>query len=346
MSPAIRPAPATRPGWRTHAPASQHARVVERVLAAGATLLGKVITDELAFSLHGDNLHYGTPVNSAAPDSVPGGSSSGSAAAVAARLVDFALATDTGGSTPGAGQLLRPLGPAHHAGAGLDARPGAARTGLRHRDLAGSRCRHLRSRRRGVAARVAAGAAPADRSRRCLRARRPGVRRAAARRRSRALGRLASRAAPRTRQRRLVAGSLAQRLRDAGAVAELARPRRLDRPRAAALRSGDRGPLAGRAGDQRGRADQASRAAAEISARVRELLGADGIAVLPSAASVAPRRDAEASAVDAVPPADDGDHLHRRTGGLAASEHPFRRATRTSLPVGVSCSGRRAAIGR
>ena len=80
-------------------PAPQHARIVERVLAAGATLLGKVITDELAFSLHGDNVHYGTPLNSAAPDSVPGGSSSGSAAAVAARLVDFALATDTGGST-------------------------------------------------------------------------------------------------------------------------------------------------------------------------------------------------------------------------------------------------------
>ncbi|MFX7739761.1 amidase family protein, partial [Acinetobacter baumannii] len=57
------------------------------------------LTDELAYSIHGDNHHYGTPVNSAAPERVPGGSSSGSAAAVAARLCDFALGTDTGGST-------------------------------------------------------------------------------------------------------------------------------------------------------------------------------------------------------------------------------------------------------
>jgi amidase len=61
--------------------------------------MGKVLTDELAYSLHGDNAHYGTPINSAAPDCVTGGSSSGSCAAVAARLVDFALGTDTGGST-------------------------------------------------------------------------------------------------------------------------------------------------------------------------------------------------------------------------------------------------------
>jgi amidase len=60
--------------------------------------MGKVLTDELAYSLHGDNLHYGAPLNAAAPDRVTGGSSSGSAAAVAARLLDFALGTDTGGS--------------------------------------------------------------------------------------------------------------------------------------------------------------------------------------------------------------------------------------------------------
>ena len=70
-----------------------------RLLAAGATLVGKVITDELAFSLHGDNMHYGAPINAAAPDRVTGGSSSGSVAAAAARLVDFTLGTDTGGST-------------------------------------------------------------------------------------------------------------------------------------------------------------------------------------------------------------------------------------------------------
>lgn len=91
---------AGNPTWlATHAPAARHAEVVRRLLDAGATLAGKVITDELAYSLHGDNVHYGTPLNATAPGCVPGGSSSGSAAAVAARLVNFALGTDTGGST-------------------------------------------------------------------------------------------------------------------------------------------------------------------------------------------------------------------------------------------------------
>ncbi len=68
------------------------------LLDAGATLVGKTIMDELAFSLNGENIHYGTPVNPAAPDRIPGGSSSGSASATAGRLVDFALGTDTSGS--------------------------------------------------------------------------------------------------------------------------------------------------------------------------------------------------------------------------------------------------------
>ncbi|CAO2185169.1 unnamed protein product [Urochloa humidicola] len=54
--------------------------------------------DEMAYSINGENAHYGTPTNPCAPDRVPGGSSSGSAVAVAAKLVDFALGTDTGGS--------------------------------------------------------------------------------------------------------------------------------------------------------------------------------------------------------------------------------------------------------
>ena len=53
--------------------------------------------DELAYSLNGENMHYGTPVNPAAPDRVPGGSSSGSAVATAAGDVDFAVGSDTGG---------------------------------------------------------------------------------------------------------------------------------------------------------------------------------------------------------------------------------------------------------
>lgn len=80
------------------APAERHAPVVERLVAAGATVVGKTVTDELAYSLSGTNVHHGTPVNVAAPGRVPGGSSAGSAAAVAAGLVDLAVATDTGGS--------------------------------------------------------------------------------------------------------------------------------------------------------------------------------------------------------------------------------------------------------
>jgi amidase len=87
------------PDWlKTRSCATTSAPAVEALLAAGATLSGKTVTDELAFSLEGVNAHYGTPVNPACPDRIPGGSSSGSGAAVAARLVDFALGTDTGGS--------------------------------------------------------------------------------------------------------------------------------------------------------------------------------------------------------------------------------------------------------
>lgn len=82
----------------THPTASVSAVCVEQLLAAGAQCEGKTITDELAFSLIGENHFYGTPLNPAAPDRVPGGSSSGSASAVACGIVDFAIGTDTGGS--------------------------------------------------------------------------------------------------------------------------------------------------------------------------------------------------------------------------------------------------------
>ncbi len=87
------------PDWlRTHEPASRSASVLTTLLAAGAELVGKTHTEEMAFSLTGENAHYGTPNNPAAPGRVPGGSSSGSAAAVAGGLVDFAIGSDTGGS--------------------------------------------------------------------------------------------------------------------------------------------------------------------------------------------------------------------------------------------------------
>ncbi|WP_291518484.1 amidase [Acidovorax sp.] len=71
---------------------------VQVLLDAGARFVGKTITDELAFSMNGQNAHFGSPINGAAPDRIAGGSSCGSAAAVSHGLCDFALGTDTGGS--------------------------------------------------------------------------------------------------------------------------------------------------------------------------------------------------------------------------------------------------------
>jgi len=87
------------PVWlESHTPAARTASAVQRLLAAGASMVGKTHTDEMAYSLNGENVHYGTPTNPKAPGRIPGGSSSGSAVAVAGGLVDFALGTDCGGS--------------------------------------------------------------------------------------------------------------------------------------------------------------------------------------------------------------------------------------------------------
>ena len=87
------------PDWAaTHEPAQADAWAVNALLEAGATLLGKTITDEISLGLLGINRFHGTPQNPRAPDRVPGGSSSGSASAVAGGLVDVALGTDSGGS--------------------------------------------------------------------------------------------------------------------------------------------------------------------------------------------------------------------------------------------------------
>ncbi|WWD81573.1 amidase [Alkalicoccus halolimnae] len=90
---------AGNPDWfRSHPPAVKTASSLSALLKEGADLKGLTLTDELMYSLHGENIHYGTPENPRDPDRIPGGSSSGSAAAAAAGLVDFALGTDTGGS--------------------------------------------------------------------------------------------------------------------------------------------------------------------------------------------------------------------------------------------------------
>ncbi len=87
------------PDWlAAQKPAATHAAAVKQLLDAGATIIGKAICDEFFYSVSGANAHYGTPANLRAPGRLPGGSSSGSAAATAAGICDFALGSDTGGS--------------------------------------------------------------------------------------------------------------------------------------------------------------------------------------------------------------------------------------------------------
>ncbi len=96
------------------------APTVQALLDAGAHFGGKTITDELAFSMNGQNAHFGSPLNGAAPDRIAGGSSCGSAAAVSHGVLDFALGTDTGGSV---------RAPASHCGL-VGLRPTHGRVGL------------------------------------------------------------------------------------------------------------------------------------------------------------------------------------------------------------------------
>lgn len=75
------------------------ATIVNKLLAAQTIMLGKTNLDEFAMGASGETSHFGATLNPWDIKHVPGGSSSGSAAAVAARLVPFATTTDTGGST-------------------------------------------------------------------------------------------------------------------------------------------------------------------------------------------------------------------------------------------------------
>ena len=88
-----------QPDWLASQPVPKAtANVVQHLLAAGASMTAKAHCDELCYSLTGENVHHGTPANVNAPGRIPGGSSNGSAAAVAGSLVDFAIGTDCGGS--------------------------------------------------------------------------------------------------------------------------------------------------------------------------------------------------------------------------------------------------------
>ena len=89
-----------QPAWlESHPPAASTAPAVASLLGAGARLVGRTICDELTYSLTGQNVHYGTPVNPRCPDRLPGGSSSGAGSAVAGGLCDVGLGSDCAGST-------------------------------------------------------------------------------------------------------------------------------------------------------------------------------------------------------------------------------------------------------
>lgn len=84
------------PSWsEEHDTPTHNALCVDQLLGYGATCLGKTVSDEFTYSLDGENYFFGTPINPVAPDRIPGGSSSGSASAVACGLVDFAIGTDS-----------------------------------------------------------------------------------------------------------------------------------------------------------------------------------------------------------------------------------------------------------
>lgn len=110
------PTTAGNPDWaNTHPIPHFTSPVVSALQNAGASIVGKTITDELAYSLNGQNIHFGTPLNPRNAERLPGGSSSGSAIAVAQGSADIGLGTDTGGSirVPASYNGLYGLRPSH-----------------------------------------------------------------------------------------------------------------------------------------------------------------------------------------------------------------------------------------
>ncbi len=90
---------AGNPDWFNSHEAAQHtAESLSKLMQTGCVFSGFTHTDEIAYSLEGNNIHYGAAQNPKYPGHACGGSSMGSAAAVAANLADIGLGTDTGGS--------------------------------------------------------------------------------------------------------------------------------------------------------------------------------------------------------------------------------------------------------
>jgi amidase len=332
------PTGAGNPTWlATHPVPQRHSPVVAQLLKAGATLMGKVVTDELAYSLHGDNVHYGAPRNARAPDRVTGGSSSGSAAAVAARLVDFALGTDTGGSTrvPASycglwglrtthgllsSEGLVPLHPSFDTITWLAADAAVfERVADELLPRASLAPRHVLVLDNAWALADPEFAAPLRRARDALvaRLRTPPERR-----------RAAGDASLESWRQAYVTRGAHEGWRLHGEWIRTAKP------------------TFGAATDARWRAasgvtDEAATAARAVARsardRVRALLGDDGVALLPSAASLAPLRTADATTIDAVRMRTLAITCIAGLSGLPQVSLPL--ATSSGVPLGVSLLG-------
>ena len=241
------------PDWlASHGPAAANAPAVQALLDAGARLVGKTVTEELAFSVVGSNPYYGTPTNVAAPGRVGGGSSSGSAAAVGGGLVGSRAGQRHRRLGARAGELLRDL---RHAADPWPDQP-------RRRHAAGAELRHGRlvRARPGAVPRPPGGSCSATRRRaggagrvllatRCLRPSRARDRGGAAARDPTPRG-LAGRGRAGHRERRRP-GGLVPRVSHAAGRGSLGCARRLDRERAAAPRPAAPGAPAVRQDDRR-----------------------------------------------------------------------------------------------